>query len=107
MNDRHAQRQERKSSPATKVIGEHQVFGRTPLDALSTFCDLHGWHAEFVPPPNVDALITMVYPIDHRREQYPVRVTRLPVTAKEVGNAPDGRGFVAYPGDYRITVLPW
>jgi hypothetical protein len=94
-------------SPPTAVIGVHRVFGRTPLDALSTFCDRHRWHSAFVPPPNVDALTGTIYPIDHPEERYPVRVTRLAVGEREVVDAQSGRRFVAYPGDYRVTVLPW
>jgi hypothetical protein len=101
-----SERQAIHTSPPIVVIGSHRVFGRTPLDALSTFCDGHRWHAQFAPPPNVDALTSAIYPIDHPDERYRVRVTRLEVGEEGGVNAQGGGRFVAYPGDYRVTVLP-
>jgi hypothetical protein len=100
-------RQAAATSPPGAVLGVHRVFGRTPLDALSTFCDRHRWHARFAPPPNAETLATMICPIEHPGEWYPVRVTPLAVAAVAVGGAQDRYRYLSHPGDYRIVVLPW
>jgi hypothetical protein len=93
------------SSPLGTMIGIHRVFGRTPLDALCTFCDDHHWHAKSVPSPDLDALTTIIYPLPARRgEWYPVCVTPLAVTEAWVDRA---QSIIARPGDYQVTVRPW